>query len=191
MIADKGGSIDIMKRIKELLWFVIPIVGFSIAMLLLWLFPATNESFSPPKFAGQGYYLKLLLSDPIFLKGLANTYGLSMLCGLAGIAIFTLITLLLKSKVRITRPLYYAVSGIIGSIGASIFIFCTVVMYRASRIVAVGIGYAVEYPSIFESITLYDILMALQCGVLAVFVVWIVEMVCRLIRRIKEKKAAE
>lgn len=162
-----------MKRFKELLWFVGSLVGLSIVAVLLWLFPIGDVTSFPPAFVGREEYMRLFLHDPTFLKSVFFTYVSTALYGLVGIALFTAVACAVKRKVRISRPVYYAISGGVGSITVFAVNMGTVI------VVSRALGGV--------SVLLNNILTALQCGVLAVFVVWIGEMVFRLIRRAKAK----
>lgn len=184
-----------MKRVKELLWFVIPLVllGVLPVLYVLWLLPGTGLA----GFVSGEQYLRLLLDDEPFYHALALMYGKPLLFSTLAVAAFALVRHLLKRNMTMSPLVYRLCSMAIGCITA----FVSTLAFRAiaEAAMAVQSGTVLEpaaqtvLDAIFETypvwsiVTVADVILCLQIGILAALAIrlveWIVEFAAKRVKR--------
>ena len=112
-----------MKKIREIFIFFI-LYGLSVILEIVIYLPSSADADSLRAFIGPIQYLKLFLSDVVFLKAVINTFRIPF------ISSFVLISLsigVLKSKVEFSRKNFYICSFLTSFIISVIyFAFCVV-----------------------------------------------------------------
>lgn len=82
-----------MKKLKELLWFIIPFLFLS-GIYIVFLIPANNA------FIGISNYSRLLVNDPLFLKALRNTFIPPIILSIIVCLIYILVSSFIKTQLR-------------------------------------------------------------------------------------------
>lgn len=82
-----------MKKLKELLWFIIPFLFLS-GTYTVFLIPANNA------FIGISNYSRLLVNDPLFLKALRNTFIPPIILSIIVCLIYILVSSFIKTQLR-------------------------------------------------------------------------------------------
>ena len=99
-----------MKKLKELLVFVIPFVLLSVLSVIYFALHTQNSGFM-----GGIQYVRLLWKDELFCKAFINTYMKPLAFSCLFVMVFTIIYYLIKHKVMIPMPVYRLCSMVIGS----------------------------------------------------------------------------
>lgn len=173
-----------MKKWKECLFFVVPLVVLIAIPIVICLFAVSQEIdmyvFAP---APLNYwnYLKLFLDDDLFWRAFFNTYGKAMLfsflLSFAAIAAFTLIRYSVKipllNRARVYHPVHVAL-GIVISFAVS----------PVNKIRLLG----VQTDPFLEVISSFEVIFTLQVAVFAAFVFWLIELT---VARIRSRKAVK
>lgn len=150
-----------MKKLKEAVWFVVPLVGLTVAFWA-YLYAHTPSG----SFGGQAFYFKSLLTDMFFLIPLAARLVLPMVISFGLYTAVTVVFWLLRKKPWVTRKTYYAVMCGSALLGAVVCILCS--------------------PMIFD--TVLDSILALQATVVVLFGFWMVESITQAVHKKKAKE---
>ena len=157
-----------MKKFKEFLLLFVPLVVLTILPIILFVANQTENSF-----IGNAQYLKLFLNDSIFWNAIFNTYYKAII--FSALAVVCVALLCHFIKYIKSRKVFYPVSVVL----ASVISFSSTYMNRVNYF---GLPMGVYDPQYLISnspppisITIYDILLALQIGFLTTFLVWLVE----------------
>lgn len=89
-----------MKKLKELLWFVIPFLFLS-GISIVFIIPVNNA------FIGVSNYLRLLVNDSLFLKALRNTFILPIILSIIVCLIYKLVSTFIK--IQLSRKTEYII----------------------------------------------------------------------------------
>lgn len=89
-----------MKKLKELLWFVIPFLFLS-GISIVFIIPVNNA------FIGVSNYLRLLVNDPLFLKALRNTFISPIILSIILCLIYKLVSTFIK--IQLSRKTEYII----------------------------------------------------------------------------------
>lgn len=149
-----------MKKLKEALIFIISILVLMVVPILMFVLAQSKDQVI---FISNWNYLKLLFQDELFFKGVINTY-VPMLCVSFAVA---LVLFFVRKYILKTRKIFFPVC--IASSSAAAFI-CNVILFIKA------------YPPPYM-FTVYEVIMALQVGLIATFLVWIIELVIQKTRR--------
>ena len=153
-----------MKRVKELLWFVIPLVLLGVLPILyviLWM---------DTGFVSGGQYLRLLLEDEIFYRALLETYLKPLAFSILFVGVFAFV----QHKITIKPTIYRLSSMAVGCVVA----FGGTLLFRT-------ITHSLLSTPYFQSHTpaVTDVILCLQIGILAAFVVWLAEWIAESIKK--------
>lgn len=175
-----------MKKFKEALCFIIPLV---VATTLSFIFFTLQQQGGYPVFSDM-HYFELFLHDDLFWVALYNTYGKPFLFALGAILVLAVIRHFVKSKVWNRFWVCQLVNTGLGSVVS----FALLLM---------GLGGAFDLPAglsgavgstdtvtvtLMRSITVFEVMIALQTGMFAAFVFWILQSLWRWITSKRKAK---
>jgi len=126
-------------------------------------------------FMGNAQYLRLLLNDGVFWNAVFNTYCIALMFSVLAVLCVAVLCRFIK-RIK-SRRVFYHVSIALASIVAFLSIYLKRVNYFG---LPMGV-YDPEYlnsgsrPTV--SVSLFDVLLALQIGVLTVLLFWLAETV--------------
>lgn len=171
-----------MKKVKEALFFVIPLIGITTLTFILF---CLRRQLGGAVFGGRLYYFELLLQDTTFWPALGNTYVKPLLVALGAILVVTVLRFFVRSKTWKRFLVCQFVNILLGSASAFGYFL---IMLRGSIGMFASAYSAVESTqstllSLLQSVTVFDVITALQVGVFAAFLFWAAQSVWRGIRR--------
>ena len=172
-----------MKNLLKAAIFIATIIVISVVLLLLFVYAPQGDV----AFIGNLEYLKLFLNSGIFWAAIYNTYGGALGLSFIVIALSTLVRHLLKVRTfksfKFYTPFNIALSGVVA--------FVWLLMNKV-RLFGLPMGVydpntlvSPTAPSVTASVSVIEVLIALQIAVFTAFVFWLVEL---LIGFIKSKK---
>lgn len=155
-----------MKRVKELLWFVIPLVLLGVLPILyviLWM---------DTGFVSGSQYLRLLLEDEIFYRALLETYLKPLVFSILFVGVFAFV----QHKITIKPTIYRLSSMAVGCVVA----FGGTLLFRTITHSPLSTPY---FQSHMPTVTVTDGILCLQIGILAAFAVWLAEWIAESIKK--------
>ncbi len=174
------------KTLKELLWFVIPLV--LIVATIVTLYAIADSQINTPKWIGLWEYFLLFSKSPGFAKAVFNTvayYGIPAV--LIAIVLFV-VQLFAKMK----RPLYYGIMMTATTLSTLCFkVFYLNLMlfgypnttYPADTIIAKPEEFTLSILDMLKSISLLDVLQSMLIGIVVCCLFWLVEQATKAIRK--------
>lgn len=181
-----------MKKTKELLLFIalliMPIILFFIVSGL-----KSDMLSNSLKFVGIANYIRMFFYDKIFIKALFNTVAMPILFGFLSVIIFAVIMLFVRKKIRTPRLTFY-IGGVF--IGWLISLICTVCMgisvsgaqnhiYATQTVTTHILDYS---PSIFDLLSIQNVLLSLFVGIFTAFIFWILELIVDVVKKFQKRK---
>ncbi|MBE6792597.1 MAG: hypothetical protein E7534_03740 [Ruminococcaceae bacterium] len=157
-----------MKKVREFLFLFMPLTLLAVLPVVMFITNQTENAF-----VGNIQYLRLFLNDGVFWNAIFSTYcktiGFSVLAAMC----FALLCHFIK-YIK-SRKVFYPVSVVLTSVVA----FFSTYMNRVNYF---GLPTGVYDPQYFTSntppaisVSVYDILLALQIGFLTTFIFWLAE----------------
>ena len=157
-----------MKKFKEFLLLFVPLIVLTILPIILFV---TNQTEN--LFIGNAQYLKLFLNDSIFWNAIFNTYYKAII--FSALAVVCVALLCHFIKYIKSRKVFYPVSVVLASVISFLSTYMNRVNYFGLPMGAYNTQYLISNSPPPFSVTIYDILLALQIGFLTTFLVWLVE----------------
>ncbi len=168
-----------MKKIKEFLLLFVSLILLTFAPFVIFITRRGENSFM-----GNAHYLRLFLNDGVFWNSIFNTYCKALIFSVLAVACVALSCRFIK-YVK-SRKFFYPVSIILASIVAFLSIYFNRVNYFGLPMGVYDPQYLISGSQPPVSVSLYDVLLALQIGLLTVLLFWIAETI---IFSIKNRKA--
>ena len=179
-----------MKKLKELLLLIVFLIMPIIVYFIVLGFKADmiSDNFS---FVGVSNYIRMFSNDKIFIKALINTFTIPIAFSFLFVFILVLIMFFVRKKV--SRLILYIGSVFIGAIISLAYrVYSSTALFSAqSQIYAAQtvVSHIVDYsPSIFNVITIPNVLLSLYVGIFTAFIFWILELLIELVKRFKRRK---
>ena len=157
-----------MKKFKEFLLLFVPLIVLTILPIILFVTNQTENSF-----IGNAQYLKLFLNDSVFKTAIFNTYFYPIIFSFFAVIFVALLCHFIK-HIR-SRKVFYPVSVVLASVISFSIIYMNRVNYFGLPMGVYDPQYLISNSPPPISVTIYDILLALQIGFLTTFLVWLVE----------------
>ena len=157
-----------MKKFKEFLLLFVPLIVLTILPIILFVTNQTENSF-----IGNAQYLKLFLNDSIFWNAIFNTYYKAII--FSALAVVCVALLCHFIKYIKSRKVFYPVSVVLASVISFLSTYMNRVNYFGLPMGVYDPQYLISNSPPPFSVTIYDILLALQVGFLTTFLVWLVE----------------
>lgn len=159
----------------------VPLIVLTILPIILFVTIQTENSF-----IGNAQYLKLFLNDSIFWNAIFNTYYKAII--FSALAVVCVALLCHFIKYIKSRKVFFLVSVVLASVISFISTYMNRVNYFGLPMGVYDPQYLISNspPSISISISIYDVLLALQIGFLITFMFWLLEL---LVLFIKKKKS--
>lgn len=159
-----------MKKIKEFLLLFVPLVLLTVAPYVIFVNLRSENAFM-----GNAQYLRLLLNDGVFWNAVFNTYCMALIFSVLAVLCFAVLCRFIK-RVK-SRRVFYHVSIALASIVAFLSIYLKRVNYFGLPMGVYDPEYLISGSSPSVSVSLFDVLLALQIGVLTVLLFWLAETV--------------
>lgn len=157
-----------MKKIKEFLFLFVPLILLFVLPVVIFVTNQTENAFM-----GNAQYLRLFLEDGIFWDAIFNTYYKAIIFSVLMVICFALLCHFIKFIK--SRKVFYPVSVVL----ASVISFFTTYMNRVNYFgLPVGVydpQYLISNSPPPISVSVYDVLLALQIGFLTTFLFWLAE----------------
>lgn len=152
-----------MKKVKELLCFIVPI--FAILGCIYFLLPDTE-------FLSRDGYIRLHFEDDLWIKAMIGSLIASFIVS----AVAFILKCSFSKKFRIPRTLFYL--GTVAVVGISVFVWTIVERLIAQTTPSVMLR-SYREPLVSSK----EILVSVLFAVFAAFVVWIVESVIDIVKK--------
>jgi len=173
-----------LKKFKQALFFIIPLVVLTVLPVVIFAF-TQHDAF----LIGNMYCLKLLFGDSIFWVAVFNTYGKAFLFSFIAVLVFTVIRLLVKCGPLNNIKIYHLINAALASIiSFAILLVEKIKWFGWETGEYDGHSLLVTTPTIRLPITVFEVIAALQMGVLIAFVFWLIELLVRFVKRKKAEK---
>lgn len=180
-----------MKKVKEMLIFLALLVVPLLLYFIVLGFTADVIS-NRPSFVGINNYIRMFLNDKTFGMALINAILAPAMVSFVSVSVFAVIVFFVRKKIKVPRWVFYLGSVFIGGMTALIYILCVNAalfgvpsdLYAAQTIVSHIFGYK---PSVFDAITVPNVLISLYVGVFTAFVFWILELVPDIVKKVRKK----
>jgi hypothetical protein len=165
-----------MRKIKEMLLLLVLLVVSYILFLMV--------SFPSPFVVGLDNYIRMFLNDKIFRKALFNTVFAPALFSFLIVAVFAIIVFIVRKKIKVPRWVFYIGSVFVGAITA---LLCKAYSFISLR--ELLSSYIVVYsPTVFDVISISNVLLSLYIGIFIAFVFWVLELIVNIIKKIRRKR---
>lgn len=180
-----------MKRMKELLLFMVTLFAPLVLSLVVSAFSA--DIFSDRlHFVGVANYIRLFLNDKTFAKALFNTVFAPALFSFLIVAVFAMIVFIVRKKIKVPRWVFYIGSVFAGAITALLYIVCVNMAFlrasEQSHAAQTIVSHIVDYsPSIFDVISISNVLLSLYIGIFIAFVFWVLELIIDIVKNLRRK----
>ena len=168
-----------MKKFKEFLLLFVPFLVFTISPIIIFV---TNLNING--FVSYEHYLRLFLNDGIFWNVIFNTYYKAIIFSALAIVCVALLCHLIK-YIK-SRKVFYPVSVVLASVISFLSTYMNRVNYFGLPTGVYDPQYLISNSPQPISISIYDVLLALQVGFLITFIFWLLEL---LVLFIKKKKS--
>ena len=147
----------------------VPLIVLTILPIILFVTNQTENSF-----IGNAQYLKLFLNDSnFFWNAIFNTYYKAII--FSALAVVCVALLCHFIKYIKSRKVFYPVSVVLASVISFLSTYMNRVNYFGLPMGVYDPQYLISNSPPPISVTIYDILLALQIGFLTTFLVWLVE----------------
>ena len=157
-----------MKKFKEFLLLFVPFIVFTILPIIIFVTKLNINAF-----VSYEHYLRLFLNDGIFWNVIFNTYYKAIIFSAVAVACVALLCHLIKYIKSL--KVFYPVSVVLASVISFLSTYMNRVNYFGLPMGVYDPQYLISNSPPSISITIYDILLALQIGFLTTFLVWLVE----------------
>ncbi len=157
-----------MKKIKEFLFLFVPLIVFTVLPIIMFVANQNKNAFVMMK-----QYLRLLFNDSVFKTAIFNTYFYPIIFSFFAVIFVALLCHFIK-HIR-SRKVFYPVSVVLASVISFSIIYMNRVNYFGLPMGVYDPQYITTNTPPHISISIYDILLALQIGFLTTFLVWLVE----------------
>ena len=137
---------DIMKKFKEILWFIIPFLSLSAITIIYFVLNVGNGV----------NYLKFMISDPIFIIALVNTFIPPVILSFALVLVYKLVLRFVFKKTVKGRKLNFIILYMVSVIAPIVYI---VIMKKGA----------------FDLIN--NTIFTLQSGIIVTFIFWVVDVI--------------
>ena len=137
---------DIMKKFKEILWFIIPFLSLSAITIIYFVLNVGNGA----------NYLKFMISDPIFIIALVNTFIPPVILSFALVLVYKLVLRFVFKKTVKGRKLNFIILYMVSVIAPIVYI---VIMKKGA----------------FDLIN--NTIFTLQSGIIVTFIFWVVDVI--------------
>ena len=134
-------------------------------------------------------YIRLLLADKTMHNALLNTYLPGIICSVVCVGLFSIICKIASKKRKVSKAFYRIGSVLIAAVVA----FFTAILIKVNLIGLYPAGYPAHTivmhapPSVWETLTVFDIITPLQTGVFVAFLFWLAETIVGIINNKKQK----
>lgn len=166
-----------MKKLKEFLFFPLAIILLIAIFVGVFLLLVPDNAY----YSG-GEYLKLMVKDEYFVSAMFITFSIPLLISFAVTVIAATIMAVLhfRKKVKITRNNFYMITGFL-SAGFSIAYFA--LFTNAMQIT--------DQMNLSVQMTVFAVIFSIMIAVVTSFLLWIAELVSRvIIKYVRKKKGA-
>ena len=170
-----------MKKFKEFLLLFVPLIVLTVLPIILFIANQTENSF-----IGNAQYLKLFLNDGIFWNAIINTYYRAIIFSVLAVVCVALLCHFIK-YIK-SRKVFYPVSVVLASVISFISTYMNRINYFGLPMGVYDPQYLISNSPPPISVTIYDVLVALQIGFLTAFLFWLVEI---FILFIKNRKSTQ
>ena len=144
-----------MKKFKEFLWFLIPFLCLSFVSVVCFALNTSNGAM----------YLRLMISDPIFIIALINSFIPSVVLSFVVVLVYKILLRFLFKK-TVTNRMRYIYIFLVSLIAPVLYI---VVMTKA-----------------FDFID--NVVFSLQVGIIVTFIFWVIDFIKEKISKKKENR---
>ena len=159
-----------MKKIKEFLLLFVPFALLTVVPYILFVNLRGENAFM-----GNAQYLRLLLNDGIFWNAVFNTYCIALIFSVLAVLCVAVLCRFIK-RIK-SRKIFYPVSIALASIVAFLSIYLKRVNYFGLPMGVYDPEYLISGSRPPVSVSFFDVLLALQIGVLTVLLFWLAETV--------------
>ena len=157
-----------MKRFKEFLFLFIPLIVSTILPVIIFVTNQTKNAF-----VSNAQYLRLFLEDVFFWNAIVNTYFRAII--LSALVVIVIALLCHFVKCLRSRKVFYPVSVVLTSVVSFLSTYMNRVNYFGAPMWAYNTQSLISNSPPPVSVTIYDILLALQISFLTTFLFWLVE----------------
>ena len=157
----------------------VPLIVLTILPIILFVTNQTENSF-----IGNAQYLKLFLNDSVFWNAIFDTYYKAII--FSALAVVCVALLCHFIKYIKSRKVFYPVSVVLASVISFLSTYMNRVNYFGLPTGVYDPQYLISNSPQPISISIYDVLLALQVGFLITFIFWLLEL---LVLFIKKKKS--
>ena len=171
---------DFMKKFKEFLLLFVPFIVLTILPIIIFVINQNENAF-----VSNEHYLRLLLNDSIFWNAIFNTYYKAII--FSALAVVCVALLCHFIKYIKSRKVFYPVSVVCASVVAFLSTYFNRVNYFGLPMGIYDPQYLVSDTAPKISISIYDIILAMQIGFLTTFLFWLGELLVLLIKKKKSK----
>ena len=181
-----------MKRIKELLLFMLLLLVLPILLLVIRGFLVDLMQGSA-NFVALSNYIRMFMNDKIFGQMLVNTVMFPTLVSFCFVAVFALIVCIVRKKIQVPRWLFYLGSVFVGGMTSLIYIACvSALTFRVPSHVVATLQplFGTYQPSVFDALTITNVLISLYIGILTAFIFWILELIIGIVKKARRKRDA-
>lgn len=169
-----------MKKFKEFLFFIIPLIVLTVLPIVLFV---TNQGENA--FIGNMQYLKLFLNDSTFAYAVFNTYRKPALFSTVAVLILVALKYFSILKFLKNRKIFYFLNIALASVVSFLVLLVDKMNFFGSSMGVYDPNYIITHSPPTVSISVFDIVLALQIGIFITFVFWLIELI---INFIKNKK---
>ena len=170
-----------MKKFKEFLLLFVPFIVFTILPIIIFV---TNLNINA--FVSYEHYLRLFLNDGIFWDAIFNTYYKAIIFSALAVACVALLCHFIK-YIK-SRKVFYPVSVVLASVVSFLSTYMNRVNYFGAPMWVYNTQSLISNSPSPVSVTIYDILLALQISFLITFLFWLVETFISFIKNRKSQQ---
>ena len=165
-----------MKKFKEFLLLFVPVIVFTILPIIIFV-----SNLNINAFVSYEHYLRLFLNDSVFKTAIFNTYCYPIIFSLFAVVFVALLCHLIKNIQ--SRKVFYPVSVVFASVVAFFSTYLMKVIYFGLPMDVYSTQYIITNTPPNISISIYEILLALQIGFLVTFLFWLVELLILFVKK--------
>lgn len=178
-----------MKKVKEALFFVFPILLLAICGFISHILVSFDRYSMfygrQPSFMDIMHYMKLFAKDDLFATALINTLFKPFVISIAFVLLYALIVFIMRKKIKVPRLAFYIIGAAIGSIVSLAQMVYIQIVHCGPSIVSLTMPliFYSRPPSFLEVLNTTTILFALLIGVFLAFLLWFLELLYRRVKK--------
>ncbi len=167
-----------MKKFKEFLFLFVPLIVATILPIIIFV---TNQIENA--FMGNEQYLRLFSNDGIFWNAIVNTYSRAIALSVFVVLFIALLCRFIKYLK--SRKVFYIFSVISSTVISFFSVYLNRTNYFGLPMGVYDPQYLVSNTPPTISISVYDVLLAIQIGFLIAFLFWLLELLGLFIKKNK------